>query len=158
MFSSAATSGRTNVGCRVSGGEVFFLRLAREDEQRVDARVRAAGDIRVDAVAHEQCFLRGNARLKHCELRHQRFGLADDDGAAGGRAPEHFAHAPAVGHEAAGRGADPVGIGRKVGDALSEQDAGVLQLLKCQLGVEAHQERVRVLTPFCDGKASRAEL
>jgi serine/threonine protein kinase len=92
------------------------------------------------------------------ELRHQRFGLADDDGAAGGRAPEHFAHAPAVGHEAVGRGADPVGIGRKVGDALSEQDAGILQLLKGQLGVEAHQECVRVLTPFCDGKASRAEL
>ena len=114
--------------------------------------------IRVDAVAHEQCFLRGNAHLKHCELRHQRFGLADDDGAAGGRAPEHFAHAPAIGHKAVGRGADPVGIGRKVGDAVSQQDAGVLQLLKCQLGVEAHQERVRVLTPFCDGKARRAEL
>ena len=84
--------------------------------------------------------------------------LADDDGAAGCRAPEHFAHAPAVGHEAVGRGADPIGICRNVGNALTEQDAGVLQLLKCQLGVEAHQERVRVLTPFCDGKASRAEL
>lgn len=79
-------------------------------------------------------------------------------GAATRGAPEHLANAAAVWHKAVGRWTYPVRICCQIIRTLPQQNAGILQLLKRKLRVEAHQQRVRVLAAFRNGEARRAEL
>ena len=90
---------------------------------------------------------------------HGRLGLADDLGLAACGPEEHPAHAAAVRHRAIPGGADPVGIGGDVVHPPAQQDAGVLQLLECQLRVKPHQQAVDlILQPVRDRHARLRQL
>jgi len=93
------------------GFDVAFHALSGEKEHGVDAGVHAAGDVGVDAVAHQDGFFFGKAGVLHGQQGHLRLRLSDDGGTPSGGPEEHLAHAAAVRHIAVPGGADPVGVG-----------------------------------------------
>ena len=133
--------------------------LARKHKGGVDAGVYAAGNVGVNAVTHQNGLFGGAAVFFHAEQRHVRLGLADEVGLFAGGPGKHLAHAAAVRHRAIAGGAHPVRVGGDPVYAAAQQNAGILQLLKGELGVKAAYQKVDiVLQVVRDGKARLGQL
>ena len=101
----------------------------------------------------------GAAVFFHADQRHVRLGLADEVGLFAGGPGKHLAHAAAVRHRAIAGGAHPVRVGGDPVYAAAQQNAGILQLLKGELGVKAAYQKVDiVLQMIRDGKARLGQL
>ena len=146
-------------GLDLAAGQVIRSALPGQDEDGVHPGARAAGDVGVQPVPHQEGLLRGEAGALHGQADHVRLGFAHHRGFTPGGPGEHFTHAAAVGHRAVPGGAHPVRVGGKKVYPPAKQDTGVLQLLESQLSVKPHQKAVDpVLQLVGDGNARLAQL